>query len=82
MTTVSAKDFTRQPNEYLAETAKGDVIITQDGEPWIVLRAVEQDVDRLSASFAASPEFHRLIEDRRQEPAIPWEDAKKQLGLE
>lgn len=82
MTTVSAKDFTLRPDEYLAATATGDVIITQNGEPWIVLRAVEDDADRLSASFAASPEFHRLIERRRQEAAIPWQEAKKQLGLD
>ncbi|HQU42543.1 MAG TPA: hypothetical protein PK867_07005, partial [Pirellulales bacterium] len=66
---------------YLAAAASGDVVITRDGETWIVLRAVENDEDRLSASFAVSAEFHQLIERRRQEAAIPWEEAKKQLGL-
>jgi hypothetical protein len=65
----------------LAATSKGDVIITQDGEPWIVLRAIEGDQDRRSAGFANSASFHQLIDRRRQEQAIPCEEAKKQLDL-
>ena len=57
----------------------GDVVVTQDGEPWIVLRAVEHDQDRLSAVYANSPAFHQLINERRGEQGIPWEDAKRRL---
>ena len=81
MITVSAEDFIAHPNEYLAATSSGDVVITQNGEPWVVLRAVDDDQSRLSAAFAESAPFHQLIERRRQEPGIAWEDAKKQLDL-
>lgn len=79
MTTVTVQEFQRHPGQYLAATATGDVVLTQDGEPWVVLRAVEDDQDRLSAAYANSPEFWRLIEERRLEPGIAWDEAKKQL---
>ncbi len=48
MTTVSLQEFRLHPNKYLAATANGDVVLTQDGEPWVVLPAVDEDQDRLS----------------------------------
>ncbi len=37
MTTVSVQEFRLDPDQYLAATANGDVVVTQDGEPWLVL---------------------------------------------
>jgi prevent-host-death family protein len=82
MTMVSLQEFRLHPDKYLAATEKGDVILTQDGKPWVVLRAVEDDQDRLSAAYANSPEFRRMIQQRRMEQGVPWEDAKKKLDLE
>jgi prevent-host-death family protein len=82
MTTISVEEFRAHPDQYLAETAKGDVILTQDGRPWVVLRAVDDDQDRLSAAYATSPEFWQLIQKRRKEQGIPWEEARKQLDLD
>ena len=81
MTSVSVEEFRADPNQYLAEVEKGDVILTQDGQPWIVLRAIEDDQDRLSACYANSPEFWQMIQRRRAEQGIPWEQARTQLGL-
>jgi prevent-host-death family protein len=82
MTTVSVEEFQAHPDRYLAETAKGDVVLMQNGQPWVVLRSVDDDQDRLSASYANSPDFWRMIEQRRQECGIPWEEARRQLDLE
>jgi prevent-host-death family protein len=82
MTTVNLEEFTLCPGRYLAATAAGDVVVTQNGEPWVVLRSIEGDQDRLSAAYANSAEFHALIEQRRQEQAVPWDMAKKQLDLD
>src|SRR5260370_38772882 len=79
MTTVSLQEFRLHPDKYLAATANGDVVLTQDGEPWVVLRAVDEDQDRLSAAYANSPEFRRIIQQRRKEQAIRWAEANKQL---
>jgi hypothetical protein len=82
MTIVSVEEFRASTDQYLNEAAKGDVILMQDGKPWVVLRAVEVDQDRLSAAYAESPEFWRMIQERRQEQGIPWDEARQQLGLE
>jgi len=82
MTTVSIDEFRAHPDHYLAEAAKGDVILTQDGQPWVVLRAVDDDQDRISAAYADSPQFWQIIRQRRQEQGIPWEEARKQLDLD
>jgi prevent-host-death family protein len=82
MTTVSVEEFQAHPDRYLAETAKGDVVLMQNGKPWVVLRSVDDDQDRLSASYANSPDFWRMIEQRRQERGIPWDEARRQLDLE
>ncbi len=82
MTTISVEEFRANPDQYLAETAKGDVVLTQDGKPWVVVRAVDDDQKRLSAAYAQSSEFWHMIQERRQEKAIPWEEARRQLDLE
>jgi hypothetical protein len=35
MTTITVEEFRANPDRYLADTAKGDVVLTQDGEPWV-----------------------------------------------
>jgi len=82
MTSVSIEEFRAHPDQYLAEVGKGDVILTQNGEPWAVLRAVDDDQDRLSAAYAKSPKFWQLIQQRRKEQGIPWDEARTQLDLE
>jgi prevent-host-death family protein len=79
--TVTVEDFRDHPDRYLAEAAQGDVVLTQDGVPWMVLRSVEHDQDRLSAACADSPEFWQMIQERRRVAAIPWDEARKQLDL-
>lgn len=81
MTTINVEEFRSHPDQYLAETAKGDVVLTQNGEPWVVLRAVDDDQDRLSAAYARSPEFWRMIQERRRQKGIAWEEARQQLEL-
>jgi len=82
MKTVTVEEFRNHPEQYLAETAEGDVVLTQNGEPWVVLRAVDDDQERLSGAYANSPEFRQMIRERREEAAIPWEEAKQQLKLD
>jgi prevent-host-death family protein len=81
MTSVSIDEFREHLDQYLAKVANGDVILTQNGEPWVVLRAVDDDQDRLSAAYANSPEFWQMIERRRKEQGIPWDEARTELGL-
>ena len=82
MKTVSREEFRSHVDQFLEETAQGEVVLTRDGKPWVVLRAVTEDVDRDSAVFANSAEFWQMIHLRRQEQGIPWEEAEKLLELD
>jgi hypothetical protein len=82
MTTISVEEFRAHPDRYLADTAKGDVVLTHEGKPWVVMRAVDDDQDRLSAAYANSPEFRQMIQERRREHGIPWQEARAQLDLD
>jgi antitoxin (DNA-binding transcriptional repressor) of toxin-antitoxin stability system len=75
MKTISIEEFRSHVDDCLGETAKGDVILTQNGRPWILLRALQEDE-------TSDPAFRELIRQRRLEQGIPWEEAKKQLNLE
>lgn len=79
MKTVTVEEFRSHVDQYLAETAQGEVVLTQDGKPWIILCPLPAEADLDSFSFASSPAFWQLIQQRRQEQGIPWEIAKKQL---
>ena len=81
MRMVSMEEFRAHVDPFLEETAHGDVILTRDGKPWLVIRAVQEDLDRDSEHFANSAEFWQLVHLRRQEQGIPWEDAEKLLDL-
>jgi hypothetical protein len=82
MTVISIEQFRQQMDRYLAATAESDVILTQDGKPCVLLRAIHDTGGSDGGNFADSPEFWRMIQQRRQETGIPWEEAKKQLDLE
>jgi prevent-host-death family protein len=82
MTVIGVEEYRAHPDQYLAETARGDVVLTQNGKRWIVLRGVEEDQDRLSAAYAKSPAVWRMIQQRREEQGIPWEAARRQLDQE
>ncbi len=82
MKTVSMEEFRAHVDQFLEETAQGDVLLTRDGKPWVIIRAIAEDLDRDSERFANSAEFWQLIQRRRQEEGIPWEEAEKLLDLD
>jgi prevent-host-death family protein len=77
-TTIELGDFRAHLDQVLAETEYGDVIVTREGKPWIVLRSISDDLDEATA-LAGSREFWDLIHERRAETAISWEEAKGEL---
>jgi antitoxin (DNA-binding transcriptional repressor) of toxin-antitoxin stability system len=82
MTTVPIEEFRAHLDKYLADAAKHEVVLTQQGKPWPVLRAIASEGEDDSAAFVHSPEFWEMIRQRRQEQGIPWVEAQKELGLE
>jgi hypothetical protein len=80
--TLSVEEFRSHVDQFLEATAQEDIVLTRDGKPWVVIRAVTLDLDGDSAAFADSAEFWRMIRLRRQEQGIPWEEAEKLLNLD
>jgi hypothetical protein len=80
--TIELDQFRDRLDQTLAETEHGGVILTRQGKPWIILHAVTEDWDAESAALAQSPDFWEMISQRRREEPIPWEEAKRKLGLD
>ena len=77
---MTVDEFRSHLSEPLAEAPEDNVIVTRDGKPWAVFKPfVENDED--SDDYVNDPAFWRMIDERRREPTIPWNEAMKQLGL-
>ena len=81
MTVISVEEFRGQVDRYVDAAVEGDVVLTREGKPVAVLKAIQENGDADSDAFAQSPEFWRMIRERRQEKGIPWEEARNQLDL-
>jgi hypothetical protein len=82
VTSVTIEEFRAHVDKYLADAASSDVVLTHDGKPWLVLRAIAAEQDDDSAAFAHSAEFWQMIRERRHEQGIPWDEARKDLGFD
>jgi hypothetical protein len=80
--TIELDQFRDRSDEALAGTEHGDVIVTRQGKPWIIMHAVSEDWDAESAALARSPEFWEMIRQRRRENTVPWDEAMRRLGLD
>ena len=80
--TIELDQLRDQLDKALAETEHGGVIVTRQGKPWIIVHPVTEDWDAESAELAQSPEFWEMIRERRREVSIPWDKAKRQLGVD
>lgn len=81
MTLVSLEDFRANVDAYVAATANGDVILTRDGKPCAMLCATPTELPEGDSEFGRSPEFWKMIRERRQEATISWHEALEQLDL-
>ncbi|MBI2190465.1 MAG: hypothetical protein HYU36_00605 [Planctomycetes bacterium] len=64
----------------MAETSKDDVVFTQDGRPYAILKAIPAGIKLEGAFNETSARFRRMIQDRREERGIPWEEAKRWMN--
>jgi antitoxin (DNA-binding transcriptional repressor) of toxin-antitoxin stability system len=78
MKTVEIEEFEANLDRYFAEIQTEAIVITRKGKPCAVLHGVADDVE--TAELAHSAEFWAMIEQRREEPTVSWEEAKKDLA--
>jgi prevent-host-death family protein len=81
MTTISVEELRANLDRYLATAATEDIVVTRDGKPFVVLQAVPENGDADAALLGKSEAFWEMVRQRRQEPGIPWNEARKQLEL-
>ncbi len=79
MKTISTDELKADLARYLSEAQEEAIVITHQGKPCAVLHGVSGDLE--SAERSHSAEFWQMIEGRRREPTVPWEQVKKDLGL-
>lgn len=79
MKTVSIEEFRSHFEDYLAETEHGEILVTCEGRPWVILRDARQKDQGTDEEADLPAEFWEMIQQRRTEPAIPWEEARRSL---
>jgi antitoxin (DNA-binding transcriptional repressor) of toxin-antitoxin stability system len=62
----------------VAEAQQERVILTRDGHPIALLVAIE-GMDEEQIRLSSSPEFWKLIEERRREKTISREELERRL---
>src|SRR5208283_4265693 len=78
MKEISFESFARDPGGFLHAAQAERLLVTKEGKPLVVLVGVENK-DQEDWDLENSPDFWRLIEQRRRQPALPWNDVKASL---
>ena len=78
MKEISVESFARDPETFLHAAQGERLLVTQEGKPLVVLVGVENK-DREDWDLENSPDFWRMIEQRRGRPALLLEDLKTSL---
>ena len=78
MKEVTIEQLANRPTNWLKAAQSERLVITENGLPSAVVFGV-QNLDEEDWDLQLSPEFWRMIEERRREPTIPWEQVKAEL---
>jgi antitoxin (DNA-binding transcriptional repressor) of toxin-antitoxin stability system len=82
MKRIALEQLPREIAELIVSAQHERVVITRDGQPYALIVGVEnKDEEDLQLEF--SPEFWRMIEERRRETAsVPLKDIMAELEAE
>ncbi len=78
MKEISRERISRDPESFLHAAQAERLLVTRAGKPLVVLVGVENK-DREDWSMENSPDFWRMIEQRRNRPTLPLRDLKTSL---
>ena len=73
--------FVQDVNELLDEAQHERILVTRDGTPFAVVVGIAHK-DREDLRLESSPEFWRMIEERRHAPTVRLEDIEAELTAE
>ncbi len=78
MREISIENFGQNVEGFLHAAQAERLLVTQGGKPLAVLVGVENK-DQEDWTVENSPEFWRMIEDRRRERTLPWKEVRDSL---
>ena len=78
MKEISVESFARDPESFLRAAQAERLLVTQEGKPLVILVGVENK-DQEDWNLENSPDFWRMIEQRRNRPTLPLNDLKASL---
>lgn len=81
MKTISVRELQKGVKQAVDSAQRDRVVVTRRGQPAAVLVGVEGR-DWESVVLESSPEFWKLIEERRAEPTLSLEELKNELARE
>ena len=82
MKVVSTEEFREHLDQYLAFAAREEIVLTENGQPYVLMQGISDSEDMGSDEWESSPDFWNMIHQRRQEQTMRWEQAKQQLALD
>jgi prevent-host-death family protein len=78
MKEITLEQLSQETSALLDAAQHERLVVTRNGKPLAVVVGIENK-DEEDLRLEASPEFWRMIEERRREPTIPLEDIKAEL---
>jgi hypothetical protein len=77
MKSIDAHHFATGINQYLQDLQSETIVLTKSSKPCAIVRGLDYDEEQLQ--LVNSHEFWAMIQQRRREPTIPWQVAKRRL---
>jgi hypothetical protein len=71
MKELAVEDVVKDSDGLEADLRDGGVILTRRGAPLAIMLSLDI-YDQEDFEYMTSPSFWRMIEERRQQPTIPW----------
>jgi prevent-host-death family protein len=78
MKKVTVEQLAQDLNALLDSARQGRILVTRNGEPCALIVGLDNK-DEEDLLLEESPEFWRMIQERRKEPTIPLEAIKAEL---
>jgi predicted RNase H-like HicB family nuclease/PHD/YefM family antitoxin component YafN of YafNO toxin-antitoxin module len=78
MKEVTVEQLAQHAQETVDVAQRERLLIVRDGKPVALLYGMEFK-DQEDACYEASPEFWKMIEERRREPTVPLEEVEAEL---
>ncbi len=78
MKELAIEDAIKDADVFEAELRQGSLVLTRRGTPLALLLSLS-NYDREDLEYMTSPTFWAMIDERRQQPTVPWEQVRREM---